>query len=81
MLTFVLCGIIAGCVLAVVALYVIRRHTRSKEKLRQLAGGNPDQLEASKDYQVGSLVKTLSISYIVEFRPHPGLRIIVKYFI
>ena len=61
MLTFVLCGIIAGCVLAVVALYVIRRHARSKEKLRQLAGGNPDQLEASKDYQVGTIGKTLSL--------------------
>ena len=50
-ITFVLCGIIAGCVLAVVALYVVRRHSRSKQKLMQLAGQG-EGLEASKDYQV-----------------------------
>ena len=50
-ITFVLCGVIAGCVLAVVALYVVRRHSRSKQKLMHLAGQG-DGLEASKDYQV-----------------------------
>ena len=50
-ITFVLCGVIAGCVLAVVALYVVRRHSRSKQKLMQLAGQG-EGLEASKDYQV-----------------------------
>ena len=50
-ITFVLCGVIAGCVLAVVALYVVRRPSRSKQKLMQLAGQG-EGLEASKDYQV-----------------------------
>ena len=50
-LTFVLCGCIAGIVLAVTALYIIRRHARSKEKLHALAAQG-DGNEASKDYQV-----------------------------
>lgn len=55
-LTFVLCGCIAGIVLAVIALYVVRRHSRSKRKLQQLAATG-DGTEASKDYQVGLCTK------------------------
>ena len=61
-LTFVLCGCIAGLVLAGIALYVLRRHARSKDKLAQITGaagtsgqggdGVNGQGEASKDYQV-----------------------------
>ncbi|XP_071156747.1 receptor-type tyrosine-protein phosphatase N2-like isoform X2 [Mytilus edulis] len=49
-LTFVLCGCIAGILLAVVVIYLIRRHSRSKEKLAQLATVS-EGTEASKDYQ------------------------------
>ena len=51
-LTFVLCGVIAGTVLAVIAIYIVRRYARSKEKLAQLASTSGDGQEASKDYQV-----------------------------
>ena len=54
-LTFVLCGSIAGVVLAVVALYIVRRHSLSKDKLKQLASTSHDGNEASKDYQVGHM--------------------------
>lgn len=50
-LTFVLCGGIAGILLAVVVIYLIRRHSRSKEKLAQLSTV-AEGSEASKDYQV-----------------------------
>ena len=53
-LTFVLCGVIAGIVLAVIAVYIVRRHTHSREKLAQLAS-TTDSAEASKDYQVKTL--------------------------
>ncbi|XP_060079292.1 receptor-type tyrosine-protein phosphatase N2-like [Ylistrum balloti] len=49
-LTFVLCGCIAGILLAVVVIYLIRRYSKSKEKLAQLSA-NGDNTEASKDYQ------------------------------
>ncbi|GFS10134.1 receptor-type tyrosine-protein phosphatase N2 [Elysia marginata] len=49
-LTFILVGTIAGVVLAVVTIYLIKRHSRSRHKLQQLAS-NPDGNEASKDYQ------------------------------
>ncbi|XP_059163240.1 receptor-type tyrosine-protein phosphatase N2-like [Physella acuta] len=49
-LTFILVGTIAGVVLAVVTIYLIKRHARSKQKLSQLAT-NADGNEASKDYQ------------------------------
>lgn len=49
-LTFVLCGCIAGILLAVVVIYLIRRHSRSKEKLAQLSTVT-EGTEASKDYQ------------------------------
>ncbi|KAJ8313803.1 hypothetical protein KUTeg_008364 [Tegillarca granosa] len=49
-LTFVLCGCIAGILLAVVVIYLIRRHSRSKEKLARLATTG-EGTEASKDYQ------------------------------
>ena len=51
-LTFILCGCIAGILIAVVAIYLIKRHTRTREKLAQLTGAG-DTGEASKDYQVG----------------------------
>ncbi|KAK3587922.1 hypothetical protein CHS0354_014441, partial [Potamilus streckersoni] len=50
-LTFVLCGCIAGILLAVVVIYLIRRNTISKEKLAQLSSTTTDVNEASKDYQ------------------------------
>lgn len=57
-LTFVLCGCMAGLVLAGIALYVLRRHARSKDKVAQLSGshGAPAAGDAgdaaSRDYQV-----------------------------
>jgi heme/copper-type cytochrome/quinol oxidase subunit 2 len=47
--TFLLCGVIIAVLVAATALYVIRRHARSREKLQNLTA--PDT-EASKDYQV-----------------------------
>jgi protein tyrosine phosphatase len=49
-LTFVLCGCIAAIVLAVITLYIVRRHHQSKEKLAQLAGAG-EANDSSKDYQ------------------------------
>lgn len=54
-LTFVLCGLVAGIVLAVVAIFLLKRHVRAKEKLSQIAN-NPDNVEATKDYQVTAFV-------------------------
>jgi receptor-type tyrosine-protein phosphatase N len=51
-LTFVLCGCIAGILLAVVVIYLIRRNSRSKEKLQQITAGQDGNEAASKDYQV-----------------------------
>ncbi|BFY98162.1 hypothetical protein BsWGS_01202 [Bradybaena similaris] len=48
--TFALVGTIAGVVLTVVGIYLCKRHSRSKQKLAQLAT-NGDGNEASKDYQ------------------------------
>ncbi|XP_025095997.1 receptor-type tyrosine-protein phosphatase N2-like [Pomacea canaliculata] len=48
--TFVLVGCIAGVVLAVTIIYLLRRHRRSRQKLAQLAATS-DGNEASKDYQ------------------------------
>eukprot|EP00918_Siedleckia_nematoides_P051292 GHVU01112242.1.p1 GENE.GHVU01112242.1~~GHVU01112242.1.p1 ORF type:complete len:571 (+),score=52.83 GHVU01112242.1:3-1715(+) len=50
-LTFVLFGVVAGLMLGVVALYLVRRHTASRSKLQQLAGAGVQQEESSKDYQ------------------------------
>ncbi|XP_074662074.1 receptor-type tyrosine-protein phosphatase N2-like [Tubulanus polymorphus] len=50
LLTFILCGCIAGILLAVIALYLVKRHTRARQKLAQLSGQG-DPVEASKDYQ------------------------------
>ncbi|XP_050418633.2 receptor-type tyrosine-protein phosphatase N2 [Patella vulgata] len=49
-LTFILVGCIAGILLAVVVIYLIKRQSRSKEKLAELAD-NAEGNEASKDYQ------------------------------
>ncbi|ESP00374.1 hypothetical protein LOTGIDRAFT_238576 [Lottia gigantea] len=49
-LTFILVGCIAGILLAVVVIYLIKRQSRSKEKLAELAD-NVEGNEASKDYQ------------------------------
>ena len=43
---------IAAVLIAAAALYVIRRHARSREKLQNLTAHDT---EASKDYQVGLL--------------------------
>ncbi|XP_052246751.1 receptor-type tyrosine-protein phosphatase N2-like isoform X2 [Dreissena polymorpha] len=51
-LTFVLCGCIAGILLAVFVVYLIRRNSRSKDKLQQITAGPEGNAEAaSKDYQ------------------------------
>ena len=50
-ITFILVGSIAGVVLAVTIIYLLKRHRRSQEKLAQLATSG-DGNEASKDYQV-----------------------------
>nr|CAD7262760.1 unnamed protein product [Timema shepardi] len=47
-LVFFMCGMLAAVMVAAAALYLIRRHTRSRDKLNNLTA--PDT-EASKDYQ------------------------------
>uniref|UniRef100_T1IYM7 Receptor-type tyrosine-protein phosphatase N2 n=1 Tax=Strigamia maritima TaxID=126957 RepID=T1IYM7_STRMM len=47
-ITFVVCGCVAGVLIAVVLFYIIRRHAKSKEKLQAL--GQQDT-EPSHDYQ------------------------------
>ncbi|XP_041367859.1 receptor-type tyrosine-protein phosphatase N2-like [Gigantopelta aegis] len=49
-LTFIFVGCTAGVLLAVVVIYVVRKHARSKEKLAQLSATGQGN-EASKDYQ------------------------------
>ena len=61
-LTFVLCGCIAGILLAVVVIYLIKRNTRSKEKLQQIATVQEGNEAASKDYQVFILIEFLSFT-------------------
>jgi receptor-type tyrosine-protein phosphatase N len=63
-LTFVLCGCIAVVLLAVIAVYVIKRHTRSREKLAKLAATG-DTGEASKDYQVSDLALFVMLTIYV----------------
>ena len=48
-LSFLLCGVIAAVAIAGAALFVIKRHSRTRDKLQNLT--QPDS-EASKDYQV-----------------------------
>ncbi len=62
-LTFVLCGVIAGIVLAVITIYIVRRQVVSKEKLAQLASTG-DGTEASKDYQVGGTAAAAAVTAI-----------------
>ncbi|CAH1789996.1 unnamed protein product [Owenia fusiformis] len=49
-LTFVISGCIAGVVIAVVVIYLIKRHTRSREKLQQLSATPAGTEGTSKDY-------------------------------
>ena len=65
LLTFTLVGSIAGVVLAVTIIYLLKRHRRSREKLAQLASTG-DGNEASKDYQVRWSVWALSLIHISE---------------
>lgn len=52
-LSFVLCGCIAGILLASVIIFLIRRNSRSKQKLAQLSSGPTGEgNEPSQDYQV-----------------------------
>nr|XP_022306852.1 receptor-type tyrosine-protein phosphatase N2-like [Crassostrea virginica] len=50
-LSFVLCGCIAGILLASVIVFLIRRNSRSKQKLAQLSGATGEGNEPSQDYQ------------------------------
>ena len=54
-LSFVLCGCIAGILLASVIVFLIRRNSRSKQKLAQLSGATGEGNEPSQDYQVSSV--------------------------
>lgn len=54
-LTFVLCGCIAGVLIAVVVIYLVKRHSRSKDKLAQIASEGIGA-EASQDYQVSARI-------------------------
>ena len=62
---FILCGAVAGIVLAVIIIYFIRRHGQQRWKLQQIAkSGNGEMGEcATQDYQVG--INTIqSILYV-----------------
>lgn len=48
-LAFALCGGVAGILLAVAAAYLVRKHSRSREKLQNVAQADT---EPSQDYQV-----------------------------
>ena len=63
--TFLLCGVISALLVAATALYVIRRHARSREKLQNLTA--PDT-EASKDYQVLSFPNSLNLTLTIRNR-------------
>ena len=54
-LTFILVCSIAGVVLAVLTIYLYKRHRRSKDKLAQLAATD-DGNETAKDYQVSTIL-------------------------
>jgi receptor-type tyrosine-protein phosphatase N len=55
-LSFVLCGCIAGILLASVIIFLIRRNSRSKQKLAQLSGSTGEGNEPSQDYQVSGVL-------------------------
>lgn len=49
--TFAVCGIIAAVLVAAAALFLVRKHAKSKEKMVRLSQDDPSY-EACKDYQV-----------------------------
>jgi hypothetical protein len=57
--TFLLCGVISALLVAATALYVIRRHARSREKLQNLTA---PETEASKDYQVLDFINSQALT-------------------
>lgn len=62
-LSFVLCGCIAGILLASVIIFLIRRNSRSKQKLAQLSSGPTGEgNEPSQDYQVNKIIIKIIIS-------------------
>jgi receptor-type tyrosine-protein phosphatase N len=72
-LTFVLCGCIAGILLAVVVIYLIRRNSRSKEKLQQITAAQEGNEAASKDYQVSGWFRCNSVfchETVLKYKPY-----------
>lgn len=61
-ITFILCGCIAGILIAVVVIYLFRRNARSKEKLQQITAAQEGNEAASKDYQVEMQIMSTSAS-------------------
>jgi hypothetical protein len=49
--TFAVCGLVAAVLVAAVAIFLIRKHSKSREKLVRLSQNDPS-FEACKDYQV-----------------------------
>lgn len=49
--TFAVCGLVAAVLVAAVALFLVRKHAKSKEKMVRLSQDDPSY-EACKDYQV-----------------------------
>lgn len=49
--TFAVCGLVAAVLVAAVALFLVRKHAKSKEKIVRLSQEDPSY-EACKDYQV-----------------------------
>ena len=72
-LTFILCGTVAAVVLVIIVVYVVQRHSRSREKLAQLASGEADDsVEASKDYQVRALYDGVYVCLFVRLSICPS---------
>lgn len=59
-LSFLLCGVIAAVAISGAALFVIKRHSRTRDKLQNLT--QPDS-EASKDYQVSCVTALRTRSF------------------
>lgn len=51
--TFAVCGLVAAVLVSAVAIFLVRKHAKSKEKLVRLSQDDPSY-EACKDYQVRS---------------------------
>jgi len=66
LVTFAICGLVAATLVATVVLFLVRKHSKSREKLARLSQDDPS-FEASKEYQVGCTFHTVVTASVIYF--------------